>query len=953
MNPLNLLKHWVVLTASALLVLASCARDKGVADSDRARTDAEDRYGQLSDISLLQDAIDASLAANDLTSLSVAYRQLGISYRLENDFRESISVHLKGLEVSREISDTILTIQHLNNIGTSYRKMAVLDTSSEYYYEALSLLDEYSDKVSSDVVKARSVSLNGIGNIQMEIGNYNTALDSFRAAFDCADYLQDLNGLAVNYTNIGSIYKSFGQADSARIYYGLAMDANLKNKNDRGVALNHLFFGELYEYEQEWDKALGEFQLAHDQLEGLNAVYDLVTVDLAVARAYINTDNYVNARRYLDIASANLEHVESLEYHATLSELEYELNEKLGNSARAFEFFKQSVAYRDSIRSSDVVNKAQNLRFEYMNKSQQDQMTVFRRNYQMQVREKHYVGTIAILVFSLFIAVVVVLLSSLRQRKRRHEVLVNMDRMRTNFFTNITHEFRTPLTVILGLANEMGEAEISQDPEQVRTMSSTIARQGKSLLNLVNQLLDISKVESSLGKIEWRYHDMVNFIRSTVEPFVLHARQKGIEMIYLPDRETVEMDFVPDYMQKAIVNMLSNAMKYTQEGGHIYLSSSVESGNFVLNVSDTGEGIPEAALGHVFDPFFVVGDRRSDVSTGVGLTYVKQLVEAMSGTVAVKSQVGQGTTFTVSIPIRDRYKGLAAPAVSLPAVPPGDLQDVDSMQEEPLNEGDGAMSDPLVMIVEDNRDVAYYIGTLLGREHRLCYANNGLQALKEANDLLPDIIVTDLMMPEMDGLALVREVRSSVALSHIPIIVITARVDEKERLRLIESGADAFIQKPIVGEELKVQVQSLLKQRSSLRDAYSNIGMASGEPSSMSGGEGSEMSKADKAFLSKFVDYVLSSLSQEKPTDIASIASHMCVSPRQLSRKINALTGESTSSYVNKIKLNKAKQMLDADNTTPIADVAMSCGFDDFSYFGKLFRQYEGISPSQYRKRVQ
>ncbi len=952
MNPLVLTRRLAVLSIVALSVLVSCGKSALNTNPNRARLDAEESIGQMSEISSLKDVIDSCSADNNLAMLSVAYRQLGVTYRMENQFRESIAAHVKGLDYSRQLGDTLLMVQHLNNIGTSYRKMAVLDASSKNYYEALSLLDAYSDKVSSAVVKARSVSLNGIGNIQMELGSYNSALVSFREAFDCADYLHDLNGLAVNYTNIGSIYKEFGQIDSSRIYYGLAMEANLENNNERGVALNHLFFGELYELEQDWNNALDEYQLSHDQLKELNSIYDLATVDLAVSRAYINIGDYAEARKYLDIAASTLEHVESLDYYSRLYDLEYRLNEKLGNTSRAFEFFKKSVACRDSIRSVDVVNKAQNARLEYMNEGQENKMSVIRHNYDMQRREKHYVAVIALLLVAFFIGLLTVLLGMLRQRKRQHEMLMNVGKMRSNFFTNITHEFRTPLTVILGLANEISDNEISQDPEQVRMMSATIVRQGKGLLNLINQLLDISKVESSLGKVDWKYYDIVNYVRTTVEPFVLHAKHKGIEMIYYPGEEKVEMDFVPDYVQKIVVNLLSNALKYTSSGGHIYLSSNIEGGRFVLRVSDTGEGIPDNAIKHVFDPFFAVGDKSSDVSTGVGLAFVRQLVEAMSGTVEVKSELGNGTTFTVSLPIQSNYKGLAT-ANPVPSAS-SDFHAIEGSKDSdgPLFAGEGSMSDPLVMIVEDNRDVAFFVGKLLGREHRLCYAENGLEAMGIAKELLPDIIVTDLMMPEMDGLGLVREIRSSPVLGHIPIIVITAKVDEDERLRLIEAGTDAFIQKPIVGNELKILVQSLLKQRSSLRESYSNNATAATGTAAMTNSDGTEMSKADKAFLSKFVDYVLSSLSQDNPIDIASIASHMCVSTRQLSRKINALTGESTSSYVNRIKLNKAKQMLDADNTIPIADVAMSCGFDDFSYFGKLFRQYEGVSPSQYRKRV-
>ena len=481
----------------------------------------------------------------------------------------------------------------------------------------------------------------------------------------------------------------------------------------------------------------------------------------------------------------------------------------------------------------------------------------------------------------------------------------------------------------------------------------TISRQGQSLLDLVNQLLEVSKVRSEVGEPEWRTGDVVAYIRMLIENYQVYAQQKRVDLRFIPEEMSIMMDFVPEYLCKIIRNLLSNALKFTPKEGRVSLLMSRNKDKLMIYVVDTGVGIDAGDLPHIFDTFYQ-GENNggSDTGSGIGLSLVKQMTECMYGHIKVESRLGEGTKFMITLPLQhgnslwekylpDEKSDFFQPlSVNGGGVMLAEDYDVERAGEN--REINDSMHSS-ILIVEDNEDVSYYIDQLLKKDYHLLYARNGNEGLEKAKEYMPDLILTDLMMPEMDGYELCREIRHSDILNHIPIIIITAKSEEEDRVRGLDTGADAFLQKPFNADELKVRIVKLLEQRRLLREKYSHA-LHEGTDQAV------ELSVADQEFLTRLNDLIYSLMGHHNlNSDL--LANKMCMSLSQLNRKVKAITGFSSSGYILQMRMDKAKRLL-ASTNTPVGDIAMKCGFPEISYFSRMFKQTFQMTPSQYRKKI-
>ena len=373
----------------------------------------------------------------------------------------------------------------------------------------------------------------------------------------------------------------------------------------------------------------------------------------------------------------------------------------------------------------------------------------------------------------------------------------------------------------------------------------------------------------------------------------------------------------------------------------------------MIYVVDTGVGIDAGDLPHIFDTFYQ-GENNggSDTGSGIGLSLVKQMTECMYGHIKVESRLGEGTKFMITLPLQhgnslwekylpDEKSDFFQPlSVNGGGVMLAEDYDVERAGEN--REINDSMHSS-ILIVEDNEDVSYYIDQLLKKDYHLLYARNGNEGLEKAKEYMPDLILTDLMMLEMDGYELCREIRHSDILNHIPIIIITAKSEEEDRVRGLDTGADAFLQKPFNADELKVRIVKLLEQRRLLREKYSHA-LHEGTDQAV------ELSVADQEFLTRLNDLIYSLMGHHNlNSDL--LANKMCMSLSQLNRKVKAITGFSSSGYILQMRMDKAKRLL-ASTNTPVGDIAMKCGFPEISYFSRMFKQTFQMTPSQYRKKI-
>ena len=924
------------LMLAALVCLLSCGgRQEATPPADHTRQ-ADSLVAACKGLDALQDLLARFEAAHDDTGRMRALTEIGKIHRESSDFSTAVNLHEEALTLAREQKDTANIIYILNQLGTDFRRLGMLDEAAVRHYEALSHCEAFGDRSSARALKSRAVSLNGIGNIQLTLQNNDVAESIFRQALAVEQSLKSHLGQAINYANIGYIKEACGERDSAWIYYGYSMEQNRLADSRLGVSLCYNHFGRLAEQMGDYRKALESYQSAYDLMTGDKDRWHWLESCLSIAKVYLAMGQSGQARPYLDEGLKTATEIKSWEHQAEAYRLKALFDEANGHYRAALDNHRKYKAYTDSLTNEKKINRLNNLRLKYITEKGNKEKEIISQAYNDEQQQKQVILYSLITVILVSAAAISLLIYALRVKAKMQNVIKKASRARQEFFTNVTHEFRTPLTVILGSAQEL--------KAKARTPSvelDAISRQGQRLLTLVNQLLDIAKVRSAIGKADWKTGNMVAFIQMVVENVSLQAARNRVEIGYRPEEKEVNMDFVPDFMYKILTNLLYNALKFTPQGGRISIRSRVAGKSIRISVEDTGCGIKPDDLPRIFEPFFQ-SDSHKDAGTGIGLALTKQMTEAMGGRIEVSSRQGEGTLFSLSIPIRhggDRLEKWVPEA----KVAEHEVADSEAPKET-VNQDDAITKDAdIALVVEDNEDIARYIGNIIKDSFSVVYARNGREGLLKAKEYVPDIIITDIMMPECDGLEMTRAIRQSPLLNHIPVIIVTAKSDDTNKLEGLDCGADAYLIKPFNPDELKLRICKLVAYRSMLRGKYSQLLM-----------DGRDISKEpdapeqEKNFLAELNRCISSHISLSN-LNSEMIAKTMCLSKSQLNRKVKSLTGMSTSAYIKQLKLARSQMFL-KDPEKTIGDIVMMCGFESASYFTKMFKEKFGITPSEYKK---
>ena len=528
-----------------------------------------------------------------------------------------------------------------------------------------------------------------------------------------------------------------------------------------------------------------------------------------------------------------------------------------------------------------------------------------------------------------------------------------LDTVKTQLYTNITHEFRTPLTVILGMAQQV----LDKPAEGFANNMNMIIRNGKSLLKLVNEMLDLSKLETGKMQLQLTNGDVINFLRYIIESFhsLAQAQQKGLH--FLTDIDLLHVAYDPEKMRQIVVNLLSNALKFTPVKGNIYITVSKEALaddetkiSLIIKVKDTGIGIPQDQLQNIFDRFYQLdnGHTRAAEGTGIGLSLTKELVKLMLGEIIVKSPppgAHEGSEFMVILPLMKMPESETAVTYA----PSEDIfTDTEEIISTTLLEKESSSAQkPLLLLVEDNADVVAYIASCLP-DYRLAVGKDGREGFEIAKEAIPDLIITDVMMPYVDGFELTKKLRSHEHTSHIPIIMLTAKADMESKMEGLNQGVDVYIEKPFHKEELLLRIKKLLELRRGLQQFYlrkSGINTVITVDTIIE--DAITITKAENPFVKKVREAIEENISNTDLT-VEQLCKTVFMSHSQLHRKLDALTGCSPIKFIRIIRLNKAKEML-KNHAHSIAAVAYGCGYNDPGYFTRVFKQEHGITPQEWR----
>ena len=520
--------------------------------------------------------------------------------------------------------------------------------------------------------------------------------------------------------------------------------------------------------------------------------------------------------------------------------------------------------------------------------------------------------------------------------------LQEVDEMKSRFFTNISHEFRTPLTLILGPAKQIAE---STEEEETREKVGMIHRNARRLLTLVNQLLDISKLESGSMRLRASSQDIVPLLKSIVVSFTPLAERKRITLRLCAVENEIVLYFDQEKIESIITNVLSNAFKFTPEGGLIELSVAADEQNVSIRTSDTGIGIPTQKLGRVFDRFYQVDEThtRTQEGTGIGLALIKELVELHRGTILVESEEGKGTILTIKLPSGKEHlkpeeiiEHSGVRETNLTASKTVEFENIEqrvvTADELPQN------GHPTVLLVEDNADVRHYVSGNLAKDYRVLEAIDGNDGWGKAIEDLPDIIVSDVMMPKMDGLGLCARLKTDERTSHIPVVLLTAKAASRDRIEGFETGADEYITKPFEPEELRARIRNLIEQRKRLHEHFRRNGIV--------GFDDSKLLSIDKQFLRKIFHIITENIASLS-FSVESLAEMAAVSRSLLHKKVVSLTGESPVELIRRMRLTSAAELI-TKNAGNVSEIALEVGFANPSYFSECFKKQFGVSPSQY-----
>lgn len=541
-----------------------------------------------------------------------------------------------------------------------------------------------------------------------------------------------------------------------------------------------------------------------------------------------------------------------------------------------------------------------------------------------------------------FIGSIFYLIHRINKKHRQRILMLTIEKdkeiyqSKIDFFTNIMHEIRTPLTLILApLESAM---KTTGNIDIIRPKLQIIEKNGLRLLNLVNQLMDFQKAETGNMQLNLRDCNLKVLTENVSQQFKAAAQIKNVNITTAYPEEPCYARVDTEAFTKVISNLLSNALKFTDN--HIWINISITANNQIeIEIKDNGHGIAEQEKEKIFMPFYQISNKNESdnnkIGTGIGLSFVKKLVDQMNGKIKLESELGKGSAFSL-------YFDLIVPEETSITNEMPESKVIGGISETEDSEGDNISPKYNILIVDDNADLREYLVSILSDTYSVVCSNNGLEAWKSFNKQLPDIVISDVMMPEMNGYELCKKIKGSIATSHIPVVLLTAKATQNDYVEGFDNGADVYLEKPFSEEVLKAQIRSIIKNKERLRNSF-KTGYTNNSASS------NGMSKLDKQFIDKITKII-----EKKMTDtefnIDLLIQDIGISRSGLFTKIKALTGMTPNDYIRLIRLKKAASLLINEDLSS-SEACFQVGFSSPSYFSKCFQEQFGMSPSEFKKK--
>lgn len=541
--------------------------------------------------------------------------------------------------------------------------------------------------------------------------------------------------------------------------------------------------------------------------------------------------------------------------------------------------------------------------------------------------------------------------SSLEFERKEKERIEELNQVKLRFFTNISHEFRTPLTLILG------QIEVLMQMDLGTTIYNRILRIYKNawhMRNLISELLDFRKQEQGYLKLKVEEQNLVTFTRQIYMCFYEYAQKKEITYRFDNVEETISVWFDSKQLQKVIFNLLSNAFKYTPNKGSIRVEVRMLASQAIVSVCDTGVGIPEEHISKIFERFYQTDNSSSfTLGTGIGLALAKGIMNMHHGKIDVESTVGKGTKFTLSLPLGNRHFSDEEMATvesresviiseAVPMLPFEQIMDVEE-EKTKVQENIKEEDKPIILLVDDNEELLSMLEDLFLPIYKVYIAHDGREGLEMARQIQPDLIISDVMMPEMSGKELCYKIKTNVELSHISVILLTAQTSVEYVVEGLMFGADDYVTKPFNVKVLIARCNNLIKNKKRLIAHYAGKTITESPVTEA-------INERDKELLAKCVNIIKENF--ENPAfDVTALASELCVGRSKLYMQFKQMTGLTPNEFILKIKLDEAMSLLKNHPELNISEISIRLGFSSPRYFSKSFKAFFGVAPQTVRSR--
>ena len=861
--------------------------------------------------------------------------KLSTEYIRERDLKRADSLAKEALLVGIKLDKSvIITDAYLNIANIHYINWE--GPEAIIFYQKIDSVLSKKNIVNSTLYKSKF----NIGKLMLRTDYDSLGLNKikkyFTEALSIATVLKDTVQQANIIIKLGDLYLNKSENDSALAFYKKA-ELLIKKSDESSLANLYWAMAEVYFKKKNKTKSREYINKRYNLVKNSESINSQAHANWVHGNLLFMIEDYEGAIKHHKLSISLYESLDFRDYGrlSGAGDRIYKSYESLGNYKLALDYLKKAMIYNDSALAKSRKNKVVELETKYQTEKKEQEITLLKsQNETVEAQKKNqrnlFFGVAGIVsIAGLF------LFSIYRNRKKTNNKLRELDKAKSNFFANISHEFRTPLTLIAHPIDEALDDETISDKKREQFVMAK--RNSERLLSLVNQLLDLSKIDAGQLKLHIQKGDSQNLVSAIAESFGYSANKKSINYKLNIDESKSAVWFDKDALEKITINLLSNAIKYTPEKGSVICKSYIENNKLYLEVKNTGVGLSKNELDNMFTRFYQTDEKNQ--GTGIGLALVKELVELHKGVIHADSNSNGEISFLVEIPVdKQSFKNevfIDSSGIKTQYIAPS-LEKVDLVEEE-FKDNDK----PILLIVEDNKDVRTLLKQTFEEDYNILTAENGQIGIDLALEQIPDIIISDIMMPVKDGSALTETLKTNELTSHIPIILLTAKAGDENEIKGIEIGADDYITKPFNSKLLKTKVSNLIEVRRKLQSRYSQEVVLT--PKDIA------VTNLDEEFLRK-VQEVLENNLVESSFSVEDFSKAVGMSRMQLHRKIKALTGLSASEFVRSQRLKLAADLLKTSDIN-ISQVGYSVGFNDHSYFAKCFKEAYNCTPTEFAKR--